>query len=99
MQQLIIASGAERFPRPSDRPMDESDDESIGANSRNGVGCIIERSLFFSLPISEEESRPPRYPGGSALPLYRPPGDNISANTDPGNPLVSARLPPVRVMP
>lgn len=96
---------AERFPRPSDRPTDGSDDESTEANSRNGVGCIIELFLFLFFSNSEQESRPPRYPEG-ALSLARslhspisPPGDNISANTDSGNPLASARLPPVRVMP
>lgn len=50
------------------RQTDGGDDESTGANSRNGVGCIIELSLFLSssLPSSEKESRPPRYPGGAA---------------------------------
>lgn len=66
-QQLIIASDAERFPRPSDRPM-EAMMRAPGLIRETVSECIIELSLFLSssLPSFEKESRPPRYPGGAA---------------------------------
>lgn len=92
---------AERFPRPSDRPTDGGDDESTEANSRNGVGCIIELSLslFLKLRARVTPSSLPRRGSPALLVLLSSPGDNISANTNSGNPLASTRLPPVRVMP